>query len=61
MGAEEERHAEVPAGELLRRLHRQVAAHHQRREGDDRAAANLPAADLGAFDAAVIAPAPQAL
>ena len=34
----------------------EFAAHHQRRKGHDRAAADLAAAHFGAFDAGVIAP-----
>ena len=56
MGAIVERHADLAAGELLRRLHRRIRAHHQRGIGDDRATADLAAFDFGALDARIVAP-----
>ncbi len=56
VGAEVERHADAAVGELLGGVDRRVRAHHDRREGDDAAAAELPAADLGVLDATVVAP-----
>jgi hypothetical protein len=56
MRSEEERHADLPVGELLRGLNRRICPHDKRREGHDRTAADLAAADPGVADAGIVAP-----
>ncbi|MPZ41115.1 MAG: hypothetical protein GEU95_24330 [Rhizobiales bacterium] len=51
-----ERHADRAAGKLLRGVDRRVGAHHDGGVGDDGAAADLAAADIGCTGAAVVAP-----
>src|SRR5262249_332130 len=56
VAAVEERDADLTIGELLGSLHGRVAAHHNRRVGNNGTAADLAALHLGAFDARIIAP-----
>src|SRR6516225_10574544 len=54
--AEIERYADGAVGELLRGVDRRIRPNHDRREGNDRAPAELAAALAGILNAAVIAP-----
>src|SRR5262249_34256636 len=56
VAAVEERDADLTIGELLGSLHGRVAAHHNRRVGNNGTATDLAALHLGAFDARIIAP-----
>jgi hypothetical protein len=56
VGAGIERHPDGAAGELLGGVDGRVGPHHDRREGDDAAPADLAAADRGVLDPAVVAP-----
>ena len=54
--AEIERQPDQPIGHLLRRVNGRVRPNHERRIGDDGAAAELAAVLVGVLDAAVVAP-----
>ncbi len=56
VGAEIERHADGAVGELLRGIDRRIGRDHERRIGDDGAAAELAASRARVLHAAIVAP-----